>query len=98
VICHFVCFAPWIAYLVGPVEPVELRGIWPGQVELQRGTGGTGFDQGPPWLKSMVPPVTPAGSTKINGNSGQYHRFHRFPEDYVARRKTVAAIDLGSLS
>ena len=41
-ICTSVCLSPRVVYSVGLVEPVELHGIWRAQVELQRGTGGTG--------------------------------------------------------
>ena len=76
-ICNFVCSAPCIAYLVGPVEPVELRGIRRAQVELLGGTGGTGNDLAFLWRISVVPPVTPTGTTKNRQKGLKYHRFHR---------------------
>ena len=77
-ICNFVCSAPCIAYLVGPVEPVELRGIRRAQVELLGGTGGTGVGLAFRWRMSAVPPVTPTGTTKNRQKGLKYHRFHRF--------------------
>jgi hypothetical protein len=65
VICNFVCSAPCIAYLVGPVEPVELREICRAQVEPRRVTGGTGAGLPFYWRISVVPPVTPTGPPKI---------------------------------
>ena len=76
-ICNFVCSAPCIAYLVGPVEPVELRGIRRAQVELLGVTGGTGVGPAFRWRVSAVPPVTPTGTTKDHQKAPQYHRFHR---------------------
>jgi hypothetical protein len=96
VICSPVFVAPWVVSSGGPVEPVELRGIWRGQVELQRGTGGTRVSPGSLWA-NMVPPVTPAGSTRINIESLQYHRFHQFPADSLARKTRVSATDLESI-
>jgi hypothetical protein len=77
VICNFVRLAPWIAYLVGPVEPVELRGIRRAQVELLGGTGGTGVGLAFRWRVSAVPPVPPTGTTKNRQKGLKYHRFHR---------------------
>jgi hypothetical protein len=77
VICNFVCFAPWIAYLVGPVEPVELHGIFAAQVEPPGVTGGTGASPASHWHLNPVPPVTPTGITKNHRKALQYHRFHR---------------------
>jgi hypothetical protein len=75
--CNFVCFAPWIVYLVGPVEPVELRGIRRAQVELLGGTGGTGVGVAFRWRMRAVPPVTPIGTTENRQKGLKYHRFHR---------------------
>jgi hypothetical protein len=77
VICNFVCFAPRIAYLVGPVEPVELRGIRPAQVEPPGGTGGTALMRQWNVRPVSVPPVTPASITKNRRKVLKYHRFHR---------------------
>jgi hypothetical protein len=77
VICNFVCFALGVASSVGPVEPVELRGIRRAQVEPLGGTGGTGVGLAFRWRVSAVPPVPPTGTTKSDQKGPQYHRFHR---------------------
>ena len=100
-ICNFVCFAPCIAYLVGPVEPVELREICRAQVELLGVTGGTGAGLSFCWRISVVPPVTPTGTTKDHQKAPQYHRFHRLhlPDSgRRARPKTPFGRSLESIS
>lgn len=76
-ICTSVCLFPRVVYLVGPVEPVELRGVWCAQVEPLRGTGGTGVGLGFWWREGPVPTVTPVGSTENRQKRVKYHRFHR---------------------
>jgi hypothetical protein len=101
VICNFVCFAPWIAYLVGPVEPVELHEFRPAQVEPPGGTGGTGGALAFSWRKGAVPPVTPSGTTKNRQKGLKYHRFHRLhlPHyDSFTGLKTIFASRLESIS
>ena len=100
-ICNFVRLTPWIAYLVGPVEPVELRGIRRAQVELLGGTGGTSVGLAFRWHMSAVPPVTPTGTTKNRQKGLKYHRFHRSPlphYDSLTGLKTIFASRLGSIS
>ena len=76
-ICSFVCLSPRVVYSVALVEPVELHGIWRAQVELKRGTGGTGVGLAFRRRVSAVPPVTPTGATKSRQEGLKYHRFHR---------------------
>jgi hypothetical protein len=76
-ICTFGCLSPRVVHSVLLVEPVELHGIWRAQVELQRGTGGTGVGPGFSWRENPVPPVTPTGTTKNRKKCLKYHRFHR---------------------
>ena len=91
-ICNFVCFARWIVYLVGPVEPVELRGIRRAQVELLGGTGGIGVGLAFRWRVSTVPPVTPTGSTKNRQKGLKYHRFHRLHLPHDRPRASLESI------
>ena len=94
-------FAPWIVYSVALVEPVELAGIWRAQVEPQRGTGGTGVGPALCWHISVVPRVTPTGTTKNRRKGLQYHRFHRLPMPHdgsFTGLKTIFARRLESIS
>ena len=63
-ICTSVCLSPRVDYSMVLVEPVELQAICRAQVELRRGTGGTGVGLGFCWRESPVPPVTPIGTTE----------------------------------
>jgi len=92
VTCKFVCFAPWLAYLVGPVEPVELTGIRRAQVELLGGTGGTGVDLEFSWREGPVPPVTPIGTTKSHQKRPQYYRFHQLHLPHDGPRPSLESI------
>ena len=88
-ICSSTSLSPRVVYSVVLVEPVELHGIWRAQVELQRGTGGTGAFR---WSRSAVPPVTPAGTTKNRQKGLKYHRFHRLPLLHDRPRSSLESI------
>jgi hypothetical protein len=92
VICNFIRLAPWIAYLVGPVEPVELCGIRRAQVELLGGTGGTGVGLAFRSRVSPVPPVPPTGTTKSRQEGLKYHRFHRLHLPHDRPRASLESI------
>lgn len=74
-----VCLCPRVDYSMVLVEPVELQAICRAQVELRRGTGGTGVGLGFCWRERPVPPVTPIGTTKNHQKRPQYHRSHQLP-------------------
>ena len=87
-----------VVYRVGPVEPVELRGIRRAQVEL---LGGTGVGLAFRWRVSAVPPVPPTGTTKNREKGLKYHRFHRSHlahYDSFTGLKTIFASRLESIS
>ena len=100
-ICTSVWLSPRVVNPVGLVEPVELRGIRPAQVELRRGTGGTGVGVAFCRRITMVPPVTPTGTTKNRQKGLQYHRFHQSPlphDGSFTGLKTILAKRLESIS
>ena len=93
-ICNFVCAAPWVVFPVGPVEPVELRGIRRGHVGPARGTGGTGAGRAPAagvkiFLRGSTGPTDRFHQNQQN--CLQYHRFHLVTpkrDGSLARMKT----------
>jgi hypothetical protein len=92
VICTSVCLSPRVVYSVVLVEPVELHGISRAQVELQRGTGGTGDGLRFCWRDGPVPPVTPTGSTENRQKGLKYHRFHRLHLPHDRPRASLESI------